>query len=613
MLRANGTSHHPSRQVAGYTEYIRRFHSEVLARDALVNGCVVFTRSGDASSYVQAPNDGLAAAYPVFATNKTDVTARFPQYAGSLLTGPDRTFAEGFQKGRYKQDRGFVRQIAQQIEDPRSSPFVLLDNQDQAFLLCRYRTQRILDRRARDQKRVIIVHGPPGSGKSVVAARLWASLVSDEAMREGDVVITTTSTSQNSNWVHLVERAARMGGAGGIVKKAAGYHPISTHALGALRNRFGRDFCADPVAWRANVDLLRTVRPFQSGAEDDAYLVSIVDEAHALINPEHSDGRGQFGFAPTLGPQAYHIIRSSRLSVFFMDRDQGYRDRENTAVEEIERWAAELQATVEEIDLGDAQFRCAGSKDYVDWIEMIRSNTLPHFAAINARRWRGVEGHADIGRRVAERSPAGRAKGRLHFEVCGTPPQVEEYLRARIREGFSARLLASYWCDWKTDGVLQPHQLPPALQDFQVEYETPTGERRLWTKVWNYVPNGSDYTFFVQAPPGSAMAADPLCEVGCPYVVRGFDFDYVGLLWGPDLLWRGDRWVVDPNHVFETGVRNTRSRALSEQDSVGPCHAELLKRVWQSYRILLTRPLHGLIVYVGDEETREYLKRATRT
>ena len=41
------------------------------------------------------------------------------------------------------------------------------------------------------------------------------------------------------------------------------------------------------------------------------------------------------------------------------------------------------------------------------------------------------------------------------------------------------------------------------------------------------------------------VGVDPLCEVGCPYVVRGFDYDYVGVLWLSDLVWRG-RWVTQP-------------------------------------------------------------------
>lgn len=614
VVRGGVPKQHPSSQVGGYTEYLRRFHSEVLEQDAAVSGCVVFTRSGDVREYVKAPNESLTNAYPVFSMNRDDLEKRFPDFASGILQKPNAQFATAFEKGTYRQDRGFVRQIGEQIQNPNTSPFVLLDNQQEAYLVCRAQVRRLVDDRdGSEQKRVVIVHGPPGSGKSVVAAKVWASLVTDELVREGNVVIVTTSASQNSNWVHLVEEAARLGGAAGIVKKATQYHPITTHQLGQLRTRLGREFCNDAVAWRENVRLVQQHVPARSGAADNDYLVSIVDEAHALINPEHVDGRGQFGFAPTLGPQAYHIIRSSRLTVFFMDRDQGYRDRENTKVEDIFGWAKELGATVEQVDLSGNQFRCAGSKEYVEWIESIRSNTAPQFAGRQATRWvhREAMPIAVNQRSILDGGAVYGARRGMVFELFDDPDQVETFLRQKLAANQSARLLASYWRDWTTVGVLQPHLLPAKNQDFQIAYKDRFGVEKIWSKPWNYVPeNSGDYTLFVQGAAGSAMAADPLCEVGCPYAVRGFDYDWIGLLWGPDLVWRERKWAVNPQHVFETGVSRTLGRARGEGAAGGPATEDLLRGVWQAYRILLTRAMRGVAVWVEDAETRSYLQKA---
>ncbi len=107
------------------------------------------------------------------------------------------------------------------------------------------------------------------------------------------------------------------------------------------------------------------------------------------------------------------------------------------------------------------------------------------------------------------------------------------------------------------------------------------------------------------------MSADPLCEVGCPYAVRGFDFDFVGVIWGQDLVWRTDRWVVQPSHVFESGVMNTTRQARREGAKGGPAHEALLKSVWQSYRILLTRAMRGVYLFVEDDETRVHLSIAS--
>jgi len=72
------------------------------------------------------------------------------------------------------------------------------------------------------------------------------------------------------------------------------------------------------------------------------------------------------------------------------------------------------------------------------------------------------------------------------------------------------------------------------------------------------------------------MHDDALSEVGCPYVVGGFDFDYVGLLWLGDLKWRSGEWVVDIDHVFERGISRLLSAAKKERDSRSAAHLALL-------------------------------------
>ena len=173
----------------------------------------------------------------------------------------------------------------------------------------------------------------------------------------------------------------------------------------------------------------------------------------------------------------------------------------------------------------------------------------------------------------------------------------------------TARLLASYARQWKTKGNAHPHDLPDDMKDFH-EYYHADGERKTWSRIWNYVPDGSDYTYYIQARDGSRMQGDPLSEVGCPYAVRGFDFDYIGLLWFSDLSWRDTRWCVDAGHVFETGIQRTRNQALKEKDPDGPEHQQLLREVIQGYRILLTRPMKGVYLWFEDSATRDFVERS---
>ena len=104
------------------------------------------------------------------------------------------------------------------------------------------------------------------------------------------------------------------------------------------------------------------------------------------------------------------------MSVFLLDAEQGFRDRENTTLADICRWAEELGAEMgEPISLEGGQFRCAGSTDYVTWVEgLLRGEPTSHLAEL-AQRWRGVfkvqlaDTPADLEARLRDRAASGRA------------------------------------------------------------------------------------------------------------------------------------------------------------------------------------------------------------
>ena len=181
---------HPSEQVKGYTQYCRRFHSAVADHGANVYGCVLFTRDRWTGAYSAPPNRELAVSFPLFSVARDDVQDRFPAFFKDRLTAPDEDFARAFASGHYRQDRGFMAQIGAQILNPHAQVFELLDEQRKAFAVCRaaIHDSFIAPISRATPKKVVIITGPPGSGKSVIAARLWASLVTDPALPDGDIV-----------------------------------------------------------------------------------------------------------------------------------------------------------------------------------------------------------------------------------------------------------------------------------------------------------------------------------------------------------------------------------------------------------------------------------------
>jgi uncharacterized protein len=621
---------HPSDQVRGYTEYCRHFHSAVQDFEARVDGCVLFTRDLVTAPYFAAPNEALAASYPIFTLAEDDTMRRLPEFLGTRLTEPHVEFATRFAVGRYRQERGFIRQIARQVTKSRSRPFELLDNQRRALSLCVATINDVLSRwhAGQAKRQVVAVIGPPGSGKSAVAARLWADVSMNKNVPDGDIIFCTTSMSQNANWTDIFEGAGGEG-ARGIVRKATTFHPLTTHRLGQLRQKFGSDFLAVAANWRANLEHLKGINePFRGGANDLENLVSIVDEAHSLINPDNEGGIGQFGFAPTLGPQAYHIIRSSVLSIFFLDPEQGFRHRENTSIEDLRQWTRELDGgELEVVKLDGVQFRCGGSIEYVDWLESLLRGESTSRNQVLATAWHlplnagehaysnvtkftpsqsVTENLTDGNERIGEKNHRSHRTSPFEFRVFDDPVSMENALRAAVRSGDTARLLSTYSRPWKTRGINNPHGLTPQQQDF-CEPVVENGRDALWSRPWNFVPGGTDdYTLFVQGAPGSAIAADQLCEVGCPYAVRGFDYDYVGILWLEDLVWRSGSWKLNLDSVKESGVSVLVSQARVETIP-GVATTTLLRKVCQAYRILATRALKGAFIWIKDEETRAHV------
>jgi len=577
---------HPSEQVKGYVEYCHFFHSTILTESARVYGCVFFTSAHDVGPYCAPPHDKLATEYPLFANYGGDIDERFPAFLGEKLVKPDYKFAERFEEGVYKQDRNFVRQIAKAIQNPLQTHFVLLDEQRRGFEYCMQQIDLLLaNSEGSGKKLVVIIEGPPGSGKSVLAAHLWAGLSKDPRIK-GNVVLTTTSSCQRTNWEDLFQASSRISAAKGLVKPATSYNPGLTPTWVNEQRKSGHSlFTKD---WRSNLEHFAKCGK-RNKVLDNSYAVSIVDEAHALIDPTvpGAEGVPPSGWSMHAGPQAWHIMRCSKMSIFLMDSEQSYRDNETTTAESIDAWASEFGADkVERISLAESQFRCGGSLKYVDWVEGLFSDKPNKLDT----SWR---------------SGAEAGKGSFIFEIVDDPQALDERLRGHISEGHTARLVAAYGRDWITKKQSAPHILPANKKDFHIPYFR-NGKKQTWSCIWNYAP-GQDYTLFVQAPAGSKMHDDMLCEVGCPYVVRGFDFDYEGLLWLSDLVWRKNEWRVNFKHIFETALRKT-AKAARDEKRPGPATALLLRRIQRGYRILLTRAIYGVYVWFEDDETRAYVE-----
>ena len=121
-------------------------------------------------------------------------------------------------------------------------------------------------------------------------------------------------------------------------------------------------------------------------------------------------------------------------------------------------------------------------------------------------------------------------------------------IRSKADEGHSARLTAGFcwpWSDPEPDGTL--------VTDVKVG---------AWQMPWNARPEAGRLAPGI--PPSNFWASDPngINQVGCVYTAQGFEFDYVGVIWGRDLRWdpASETWIGDSGASHDSIVKRSGDR-----------------------------------------------------
>jgi Uncharacterized conserved protein (DUF2075) len=93
-----------------------------------------------------------------------------------------------------------------------------------------------------------------------------------------------------------------------------------------------------------------------------------------------------------------------------------------------------------------------------------------------------------------------------------------------------------------------------------------------------------------------------LTKWGCVYTAQGFEYDWSGVILGPDLVWRDGRFTSVRSANKDPEFRNHKKVSDGDFD-------RLVRNV---YKVLLTRGMVGTVVYSTDLTTREALRHLVR-
>jgi len=283
--------------------------------------------------------------------------------------------------------------------------------------------------------------------------------------------------------------------------------------------------------------------------------VLMIDEAHRMTNSSNNQ------YTPaekrTNMPQVETLIRASKVTVFFIDDKQAIRGVEIGSSSLIREYAKKYNAKIEEVQL-KSQFRCNGSDNYLDWLEQLLYNQ--HATAVFE-------------------------KEEFDFKIFDTPNDLyRAILEKNSLPQTTARLCAGFCWSWSSDLDKDGNLVKDVhIGDFAMPWETKDTIKKIpngyvkWYE-WAYKPEG-------------------IKQVGCIYTAQGFEFDYIGVIVGPDLYYN------NYTRNIETNIKESKDPVLKRS---GEKVDEYIRNI---YRVLMSRGMKGCYVYFCDKPLRHYVEQ----
>ncbi|MEH7239096.1 DUF2075 domain-containing protein [Bacillus sp. JJ1562] len=486
---------HPSYQASSYKRFLLNFNESLYTDSSIALSSCAYLHNYIQKKENEPLLDEKYKAYiedsPLFFQfGDRDLAKRINMLVSE---GKGGDIADTIENGRIRPSKKLVETVDSLLQG--NEEFILLDEQKVAFekVVSMYRKIKTQT----DQKHAIIIKGGPGTGKSVIGLNLMSFFLNENAYAE--------YITPNQSFREILR------------KKLMG----KSHHV-EIRDLF-----------KGSAAYVHTPA--------DYFDVLICDEAHRLKNHGHMQKKIEGE------NQATQILRSSKVSVFFVDDQQVISKKDIGSQKVIEEEAVKQKAEIHVVEL-ESQYRCSGSGNYIAWLD-------------------SVLGYSD---------EEVNLEGEFDFKVVQDPHElIQEVVEKR-----SGRLLAGYAWKWNKNGTLS--ELPKDVEIKEHKFALP----------WND-PNRIDW------------AIHPECayQVGCIHTVQGLEMDYVGVIIGRDLGYDPEigRIVVRRQEFQDVGARPAKPKK-GQKDP-------LYDLVRNTYKTLMTRGMKGCYVYCCDMELGEYLNK----
>ncbi|GGG89988.1 hypothetical protein GCM10007415_25400 [Parapedobacter pyrenivorans] len=280
------------------------------------------------------------------------------------------------------------------------------------------------------------------------------------------------------------------------------------------------------------------------------YDIVVVDEAHRLKQRVGLSQYGSFdqashrlGFDKHIHTEMDWVLKQSEKAIFFYDEFQSIKPSDIPS-DTFDRLKQRPDTRLEYLN---SQMRVRGGAKYVSFLTRLLHGELP----------------ANEGKITLQD---------YDFKLFTDLPKLVAHIKKKDRGHRLARMVAGFAWPWLSKNN-------PDIDDIQIGSH--------WLK-WNSVN-----VDWINSP-------NSLNEVGCIHTTQGYDLNYTGVIFGPEIGYdkaRSEIIVRKENYHDRNGKVTVKS-------------SDQLKRfILHIYQTLMLRGIHGTYLYVCDADLRDYFAR----
>lgn len=489
---------HPSYQAWSYATMLKDFSTTVQEDNITLSPCAYLHNYEEDTVIKNDFYKKYTDQAPVFLKRDTEKLREFIKHF--VKKGDDGEIMYRIDSGKIRPSKQLADNLSSLLKG--NQEFVMVDEQKLVYETALW----LVEKSKTEGKKVLIVEGGPGTGKSVVAINLLAEITKRAMLTQY------------------------------VTKNAAPRAVYQSKLTGTLtKSRFAALFQSSG----SYID--------RSKNEFDAL---IVDEAHRL--------NMKSGMFQNLGEnQIKEIIHASRTSIFFIDEDQKVTMKDVGSKDEIRKQAKKSGAAITELELS-SQFRCNGSDAYLAFLDNLLQIKETANTSINELNY--------------------------EFKVCDSPSELRDLVFEKNKINNSARLVAGYCWDWKSQKDTKAMDIVFPEYKFAMKWNL-----ALDSMLWIMKPNSIN-------------------EIGCIHTCQGLELDYVGVIIGEDLIVRDGQVLVDPSKrsKMDSSIKGYKKLLKDNPEEA----KDLIRRIIKNtYRTLMTRGIKGCYLWCVDKETNNWLSQ----